>query len=237
MRGIDAYRENVGAQTMPLWQIHLDLVKKIALHIQTRLPPTVELDDLLQVGLMALIESAERFDLSKNDSFEAFARIKIRGAMIDLARQSDWTPRQLPKQMRLINAARSELEQRLQRAVSDKEVLAAIDMPESTFYQILSQYEAINLSSLDQISEIEPLSIQQDETDHAIDFARKELLEIISQHIQNLSEKEQLVMSLYYVEEMNMKEIAVVLEVSESRVCQLHSAALKTLRAHMKGVQ
>ncbi len=239
MRGLDAYQSQLNPKH-PVIDQYLDLVKKVALHIKPRLPNTLELEDLLQVGLMALLEAYERFDASKGVQFECFARLKVRGAMIDLARKSDWVPRELPRQMREIRETRRQLEQQFSRAVSDREVLNNLEMNEAEYYTTLRHYSAVNLESLDDLVQQELNSFESVsgshiyssyETDNKFSQLEKaDELSAIAKHIEALNEKQKLVMALYYVEEMNMKEIAQVLEVSESRVCQLHSEAISAIK-------
>ncbi|MCK5880490.1 MAG: RNA polymerase sigma factor FliA [Sinobacterium sp.] len=225
MRGIDAYQNNSSILNPPVIQQYLPLVKKIALHLMARLPATIELDDLVQTGLISLLEAHEKFDASINDNFEVYARIKIRGAMIDLSRQSDWVPRQLPKQMRDIRLQRSLLEQKFQRPVSDAEIITALDIDPQIYYDTLHKSDALTTSSIDGIDDNEALA-----TDEGVKFEHDNLLSVVAKGIENLSENEKLVVSLYYIEELNMKEIAEVLNVSESRVCQVHAVAIQHLK-------
>lgn len=225
MRGIDAYQNNASILTPPVIQQYLPLVKKIALHLMTRLPDTVEIDDLIQTGLISLLEAHEKFDAAINDNFEVYARIKIRGAMIDLSRQSDWVPRQLPKQMRDIRSKRSLLEQKHHRAVSDAEVIAELDIDSQSYYNILHKNDALATSSLDLLDDNDALAV-----DERGKFEQDNLLSVVAKGVDKLSDNEKLVVSLYYIEELNMKEIAAVLDVSESRVCQVHATAIQHLK-------
>ncbi len=225
MRGIDAYQNNASILTPPVIQQYLPLVKKIALHLLSRLPDTIELDDLIQTGLISLLEAHEKFDASINDNFEVYARIKIRGAMIDLSRQSDWVPRQLPKQMRDIRQQRSVLEQKFHRSVSDAEVITALGIEAQEYYETLRKSDALTTNSLETIEESEALAI-----DDRGQFEQDNLLSAVAKALDKLSEKQRLVVALYYIEELNMKEIAAVLEVSESRVCQIHREAIQHLK-------
>lgn len=215
------------------------LVKKVAYHMMAKLPPSVQVDDLIQVGMIGLLDAVSNFDGSQGAQFETYAVQRIRGAMLDELRHSDWLPRSARKSMRQIEAAMNILEQRLKRPPLEKEVAQQLGIGLEEYQQMLfdahgSQllhYEDFQSDSEDDFLEhfsvgdaANPLAILEDEG------FRGHLIEAIKQ----LPEREQLLMAMYYDEELNLKEIGAVLGVSESRVCQLHSQAVARLRGFMK---
>ncbi len=213
---------------------HASLVKKIALHLLAKLPDSVQLDDLTQVGLIGLLSASKSFDPTKGAKFETWAGTRIRGAMLDEVRGSDWTPRSTAKQLREVAAAIRELQAQNQRPPTDREIAAQLDITLERYHQISHEMSCAKLLSAKEISEFEGTDfgevrsseLQPEEIAHEYD-----LNDILIQAIDQLPEKEKLVMSLYYDEEMNLKEIGAVLEVSESRISQIHGQAVTRLRA------
>jgi RNA polymerase sigma factor for flagellar operon FliA len=207
------------------------LVKQVANHLAARLPSNIELDDLIQVGLIGLLEAHQNFDRQKNVQFEAFAKIRIRGAMIDEVRRVSNLPRSVMKSIRDVNQARNELEQALGRAVSEHEIADHMGL---SIHELQSQQHknhALQTTSLDYITEnnhsVEPLF-------NGLTIIESLDKEILSQElikaIDQLSEREQLIFSLYYSDELNLKEIAEVLGLTESRVCQIQKASMAQLK-------
>lgn len=213
---------------------HAPLVKKIALHLLAKLPDSVQLDDLTQAGLIGLLSASKSFDPTKGAKFETWAGTRIRGAMLDEVRGSDWTPRSTAKQLREVAAAIRELQAKNQRPPTDREIAAQLDITLEKYHQISHEMSSAKLLSAEEISEfdgsdfgeVRSSELQPEEIAHEHD-----LNDILVQAIDELPEKEKLVMSLYYDEEMNLKEIGAVLEVSESRISQIHGQAVTRLRA------
>ncbi|HBS26144.1 MAG TPA: RNA polymerase sigma factor FliA [Gammaproteobacteria bacterium] len=213
---------------------HAPLVKKIALHLLAKLPDSVQLDDLTQAGLIGLLSASKSFDPTKGAKFETWAGTRIRGAMLDEVRGSDWTPRSTAKQLREVAAAILELQAKNQRPPTDREIAAQLDITLEKYHQISHEMSSAKLLSSEEISEfdgsdfgeVRSSELQPEEIAHEHD-----LNDILVQAIDELPEKEKLVMSLYYDEEMNLKEIGAVLEVSESRISQIHGQAVTRLRA------
>jgi RNA polymerase sigma factor for flagellar operon FliA len=215
------------------------LVKKIAYHMMTRLPASVQVDDLIQVGMIGLMDAAQNFDGNQGAQFETYAVQRIRGAMLDELRQSDWLPRSARKNLRQIDNAMNTLEQRLKRPPQEKEIAAELGLKVEDYQQMLTDahggqilhYEDFQEDGAEDFFErfsagdaVNPLAILESEG------FRLHLIEAVKQ----LPEREQQLMALYYDEELNLKEIGAVLGVSESRVCQLHSQAVARLRGFMK---
>ena len=216
------------------------LVKRIAYHFMARLPASVQVDDLIQAGLLGLLDAAKNFDDTQGAQFETYAIQRIRGSILDELRQADWLPRNVRKNLRRIEAAISSLEQQHGRPPREQELAEVLGVPldeyqhmllESRGYQLL-HYEDFQESEdsdffdvfLSQ-NQIGPLDVLEDQR------FRRALVQAISV----LPEREKIVMGLYYEQEMNLKEIGEVLGVSESRVCQLHSQAVARLRSRLRG--
>jgi len=223
-----------------LLEQHAVLVKRIAYHLLARLPASVLVDDLIQSGMIGLFEAANNFDNTKGASFETFAGIRIRGAMLDEMRRGDWTPRSVHKNSRMISGAIKELEAELGRDVTDIEVAERLEISLNEYHQILSEVSTGKILGIDDLGVSED-ALKFDETCHGDDpyqsiengAFKKGLAECIS----TLPEREALVLSLYYDEELNLREIGEVLDVSESRVSQIHSQAMHRLKARMQSWQ
>ena len=213
---------------------HAPLVKKIALHLLAKLPGSVQLDDLTQVGLLGLLSASKTFNPAKGAKFETWAGTRIRGAMLDEVRGSDWTPRSTAKQLREVAAAIRTLQEAHQRPPKDREIAEKLGLSIEKYHQISQEMATAKLLSATEISELEgsdfsevrSAELQPEEIVHEHD-----LNDILIQAINALPEKEKRVMSLYYDEEMNLKEIGAVFDVSESRISQIHGQAVARLRA------
>ena len=209
------------------------LVKRIALHMIARLPASVQLDDLLQAGVIGLLEAAQKFDGSKGASFETYAGIRIRGAIVDEMRRGDWVPRSVHRNARRITEAMHQLEGRLGRDATDAEIAAQMGVELEEYHAMANDSLSGRLFSLDETLHEEEINTTQIAVSEMLQgpaevTQRKALQKALAEAIDELPEREKLVLSLYYEEEMNLKEIGLVLGVSESRVCQIHSqAALK----------
>lgn len=216
---------------------HAPLVKRIALHLAARLPDSVELDDLIQSGLIGLLEAAQKFDPSAGASFETFAGFRIRGAMIDELRRGDWAPRSVHRRMREAAEIMRELEQAQGRPAREEDVAARMDMSLDDFRVLLadaSRCQALPLDISDDEGERErqglPVSVENPDSD----YERGAFQQALAGAIRELPERDQLVLSLYYDQELNLKEIGAVLGVSESRVCQLQGRAHLRLRGKLQ---
>ncbi|MGR5067050.1 MULTISPECIES: RNA polymerase sigma factor FliA [Vibrio] len=212
------------------------LVKRIAHHLLGRLPPSVQVEDLIQAGMIGLIEAQQNYDGSKGASFETYAGIRIRGAMLDDIRKGDWVPRSVHKNNREINQAVAELEGILNRDPSDSEVAAHLGMTLTQYHSALTDINCSRLVGIEDLGVSDDVISPADETDDSNPFKgvadesfRKALVESIKQ----LPEREALVLSLYYDEELNLKEIGDVLGVSESRVSQILSQSMQRLRTKL----
>lgn len=219
---------------------HAPLVKRIAHHLIARLPASVLVDDLIQSGMIGLLEAARNFDGSKGASFETFAGIRIRGAMLDEIRKGDWTPRSVHRNGRAITDAISRVEGETGRDARDVDIAAKLNVSVQDYHQMLNEVNAGKLVG------IEDLGVSEDvittEQSRGSDAPLEDLMQgafqkSLAQAITTLPEREAIVLSLYYDEELNLREIGEVLDVSESRVSQIHSQAMLKLKSRMKSWQ
>ncbi len=219
------------------------LIKYIASRIAIRLPPHIDLNDLINAGVIGLIDAIEKFDATKQIKFKTYAEFRIRGAILDELRSMDWVPRSVRQKARKVEDAYARLEYTLGRPASDAEVASEMKVDIDTFHKLLSETASVSLLSLDDLGEDDSdLSkrnlleyILQDEKDwpsHKIRYA--EVREIVAKGIQALPDKERMVISLYYYDELTMKEIGHVLKFTESRVSQIHTKAILRLRSKMQ---
>ncbi len=216
---------------------HVPLVKRIAYHLMGRLPDTVLVDDLIQAGMLGLLEAIKNYDASQGASFDTYAGIRIRGSMLDEVRRSDWTPRSVHKKSRMVAEAIREVENKLGRDAQESDVAKHLGISINEYNHILQDTVGCKTVS------VEELSLQGDaflnnsqhtDTTQPIDYLlRKDFQKALADAIRLLPERERLVISLYYDEELNLREIGSVLEVSESRVSQICSQATLRLRARL----
>ena len=232
MSGCAVYSKVQKDQRDQLIVNHLSLVKRIAYHLLSRLPSTVQVDDLIQAGMLGLIEAAKNYDPSQGASFETYAGIRIRGAILDEVRHGDWSPRSLHKKMRQINEAAREIENQTGRDARDHEIADKLSISLDDYHVVLRESSAIKMSSLSYSEEGHEQDIPM-EKEPLSELHNEGFQQALTRSISELPEREQMIMSLYYNEELNFKEIGQVLEVSESRVCQIHTQTMATLREKM----
>lgn len=214
---------------------HAELVKRIAYHLVARLPASVDVEDLIQAGMIALLECADSYESDKGASFETFAGIRIRGAMLDELRKLDWAPRSVHRNARRVAAALREVESATGRPPRDEDVAAQLQVSLQEYHRILADSQGAQLLSLDESPGDDDGTRDTGDTSPtpAERVADENFRDAIAHVIGELPERERLVLSLYYDEELNLKEIGAVIGVSESRVCQLHSQALARVRARL----
>ncbi len=215
---------------------HTDLVKRIAYHLIGRLPASVDVDDLIQAGTIGLLMAGRNFSTDKGANFETYAGIRIRGAMIDELRKSDWTPRHVHRRIRQVYEAMNEIEHETGTKARDQDVAKALDISLEEYHEILIDATACKLFSLDQPTDDsgETPQVPADaDADPEAQFQETNRRERLITLINELPERERLIMSLYYDDELNLREIGEVLGISESRVCQIHGQALLRLKGWM----
>ncbi|WP_404300672.1 RNA polymerase sigma factor FliA [Alicycliphilus denitrificans] len=221
---------------------HVPLVRRIAHHMIAKLPPNVELDDLIQVGLIGLNDALSRYEVTQGVQFETFASQRIRGAMLDELRDGDWMSRSSRKSQKDIEQALHRVEQRLGRSPAESEIAAELGLSLQDYQALLGKVRGTQLVYLEDMSrsdEGEEGFLDRHVADEGADpmavLRDQRLRASLVQAIKALPEREQHIMGMYYEHDMNLKEIAAVLGVTESRVCQLHSQAIARLRTKMRG--
>ncbi|WP_165856669.1 RNA polymerase sigma factor FliA [Marinobacter sp. JSM 1782161] len=240
-KGLGIYQQSSErSAARQLVEDHAPLVKKIALHMMARLPASVQLEDLMQAGMIGLLEAAQKYEANKGASFETYAGIRIRGAIVDEIRRGDWVPRSVHRNTRRIAQAIKAVEARTGEEARDADVAAELEMTLNEYHACLADSSGGRLFSLDELNESGEVPI--DNEDAVSDAPYAELSEAgfrhsLAQAIDGLPEREKLVLSLYYQEELNLKEIGAVIGVSESRVSQIHSQAALRLKARLSDWQ
>ncbi len=216
---------------------HAALVKRIAYHLIARLPASVDVEDLIQAGMIGLLDASHQFNASQGASFETYAGIRIRGAMLDEIRRNDWAPRSVHRKAREISEKMHEVEQRKGRNATDSEVANALGLDLNEYHQHLQDSTGHQLFSLDDFTDND--ETQAHPISDALPAPDKEVQDddfqaALVQAIDSLPDRERLLMSLYYNDELNLKEIGEVLGVSESRVSQIHSQTVLRLRSKLR---
>jgi RNA polymerase sigma factor for flagellar operon FliA len=235
--GIAAYAEVKTLNLDRLVEQYTPLVLRIAHYLKGRLPPNVLLDDLIQAGMVGLLEAVRQYDPRQGASFETYAGIRIRGAMLDEVRRHDWTPRSVHRKAREISEAMYRIERRTGRDARDTEVAQELGMSLEEYYRALQDALGCRLFSVEELAEQGDAWLEEASADSkgGIELLTQEKFrQALADAIAGLPERERLVVSLYYEEEMNLREIGEVLGVGESRVCQIHSQAMLRLRARMR---
>lgn len=219
------------------------LIKYIAQKIASRLPANIELDDLISSGVIGLMDAIDKYDCSRDNKFKTYAEFRIRGAILDELRAQDWVPRSVREKAKQLEKVYSRIEQEKGRHATDDEVCKELGVSQDQFHDILSEVRSVSLLSFDDLSHF---SKADKRTLHGIDEASGKastpfsevnvayLKRIIADAIRDLPEKQRLVLSLYYYEDLNLKEIGKVLDVTESRVSQLHTQAIIRLKGRLR---
>lgn len=235
-----AYRQNSLVEDIDINQ-YAALVKRLASMLIARLPASVDINDLIQVGTIGLIEAARQFDRAQGVQFETFASQRIRGAMLDELRREDWLPRQARRHVKQIENAINQLEQQLARPPAESEIAEHLGIPLNEYQEMLGECKGVTLVHFEDFQDDEGNS--NSGIANIVDESSGSPLDILSEDgfraalvngIKQLPERDQLVMSLYYEQDLNLKEIGAVLGVSESRVSQLHTQAVARLRSRLR---
>ena len=235
MNAVGAYTEQSPApnrqDSATLVTRHAELVKRIAYHLAGRLPASVDVADLIQAGMLGLLEAAANYSSDRGASFETYAGIRIRGAMIDALRKLDWAPRSVHRKARAVAQAVRDIEKETGRDARDGEIAERLGVPLEEYFSIVQDAASCRLASLDDAT-VEAVSGEA-AADPFREVADENFRAALAEAIAGLPEREKLVMSLYYSDGLNLKEIGAVLKVTESRVCQLHGQALVRLKARL----
>jgi RNA polymerase sigma factor for flagellar operon FliA len=225
---------------------HLPQIKYIAHRISAKLPSHVELNDLVSAGVLGLLDAVEKYDPGRGVKFKTYAELRVKGAILDSLRSLDWAPRSLRKRSKDLEKVYKELEQRLGRPASDKEVCDELGITLDEFFELVDQIKGLNLGSFHEMASqeddrnSEPLVKyvpDAPQMDPFFIFHKSEIRGLLATAIDALPKKERLVVSLYYFDELTMKEIGKVLGVNESRVSQLHTKAMLRLRTKLRKIK
>ena len=218
---------------------HMPLVKRLAHHMKAKLPASVEVDDLIQAGMIGLLDAITRYEETHGAQFETYAVLRIRGAMLDELRSSDWLPRSMRQNMRKIEAAMSALQQKLGHAPSESEVAKSLKLSLADYQDMLSDGGGHQLVYYEDFHDSEGNDsfldrYAVDDADPLRSLMDGDFRQAVIDAIEALPPREKILMGLYYEEELNLKEIGAVMGVSESRVSQLHTQAVARLRATLR---
>ncbi|MDN5330921.1 MAG: polymerase sigma factor FliA [Tepidanaerobacteraceae bacterium] len=212
-----------------LVKTYIPLVKHIAARLAINLPPSVDYDDLVSVGVIGLLQAIDRYDVEKGVKFETFAYMRIKGAMLDELRRLNWIPQKAMEKAKILQQAYSELEQELEGNVKDEDICRKLNITMDELQQTYKELAATNLVSLEEV-----LSVVAEEDERPERYVEKEeLKKLLGEAIEKLPDKEKLVIALYYYEGLNLKEISAVLDLSPARVSQLHTKAILRLRGSL----
>jgi RNA polymerase sigma factor for flagellar operon FliA len=212
------------------------LVKRIAHHLLGRLPRSVQLDDLIQAGMLGLLEAARHYDSSKGASFETYAGIRIRGHMLDEVRRNDWVPRSVYRNSRMISEAVKYVEHRMGREAKDFEVAQELGLALNEYHEMLQDSASSHLYGFDDLGVTDDVLYAKgggESTEPHVNVLHNDLISRLTHVIDGLPHKERMVLSLYYEQDLNLKEIGEVLEVSESRVSQILSQATHRIKSRL----
>lgn len=218
------------------------LIRFVAQRIAARLPSNIDIDDLISAGVIGLMDAIEKYDPSRDNKFKTYAEFRIRGAILDELRSQDWVPRSVRDKAKRIERTYAELEQRFGRPVSDEELCDALGMDLEEYYEMVSKVKSVTLLSVDELSSgaqsdrkslLELLENPNAQNPYS-QLKSKGARDVLMTKIEELPEKQRLVLSLYYYEDLNLKEIGKILSVTESRVSQLHTQAVEKLRNKLK---
>lgn len=220
------------------------LIRFVAQRIAARLPSSIEVEDLISAGVIGLMDAIEKYDPSRDNKFKTYAEFRIRGAILDELRAQDWVPRSVRDKAKKIERTFIELEQRYSRAVNDSEVSSELGMDMNEYHTMVAKVKSVTLLSVDELTspgQNDKKSLLEclEATNSKNPFAQldsKGVRKILMKSIEELPEKQKLVLSLYYFEDLNLKEIGGILDVTESRVSQLHTQAVEKLRTKLQDV-
>jgi len=221
------------------------MIKYVANRIAMRLPPHIEVDDLISVGVLGLMDAISKYDSSRGAKFKTYAEFRVRGAILDELRAMDWVPRSIRQKASNVDKVVQKLQAKLSRSPEDEEVAEEMGVSLNQFHDTLNETKSIPVFSLEDLGIAKESGEQQSlldclagkaDADPQTQIRLIELKEIIAKAIDALPEKERLMVSLYYYEELTMKEIGAVLEITESRVSQIHSKAVYRLRTKLKAI-
>lgn len=236
MSGAKAYKNNANSNlNSEFVREYAPLVKKIAHHLLARLPHHIQLDDLIQAGMIGLIEASRNFDATKGAAFTTYAGIRIRGAILDEVRKDDWAPRSVHKNMKKFAIAIRRIEHETGRDAKDAEIAKVLGISLNEYHEILQDMNGVKIFAFEDLGLNDDfVNTHQSSTPNPLERIQNEdFKHKLAQEVAGLPDKEKLVLALYYDEELNLREIGEVLGVSESRISQIHSQAMVRLQARI----
>ncbi len=245
LKNLKDYRSTVDPKTKDEIIIeYAPLIKYIAQKIASRLPSNIELDDLISCGVIGLMDAIEKFDPSRDNKFKTYAEFRVRGAILDELRAQDWVPRSIREKAKMIERSYAKLESELGRPATDEEMCKELNVTQEEFHDLLNKAKSVSLLNIDDSATFNRgdkklIAGLMEDSRAANPFTAvsyKNSRDKIKEGIQSLPEKQRLVLSLYYYEDLNLKEIGQVLDVTESRVSQLHTQAIMKLKIKLKTV-
>lgn len=245
LKNLKDYRSTVDPKTKDEIIIeYAPLIKYIAQKIASRLPSNIELDDLISCGVIGLMDAIEKFDPSRDNKFKTYAEFRVRGAILDELRAQDWVPRSIREKAKMIERSYAKLESELGRPATDDEMCKELGVTQDEFHDLLNKAKSVSLLNIDDSATFNRgdkklIAGLMEDSRAANPFTAvsyKNSRDKIKEGIQSLPEKQRLVLSLYYYEDLNLKEIGQVLDVTESRVSQLHTQAIMKLKTKLKTV-
>ncbi|MGA1876196.1 MAG: sigma-70 family RNA polymerase sigma factor [bacterium] len=224
---------------------HLPMIKFIATRIANRLPPNVQVEDLIEAGIIGLLDAIEKFDASKEVKFKTYAEFRIRGAILDELRAQDWTPRSVHQKVKRVERAYIDVEQRTGRTATDEEIANEMNMPLDKYHKLINQIRNVSIVSLEDLTKVLPM----DERENILDCLKspqdesiyervnlKQIKDLLSEAINGLHPKDQMILSLYYWDELTMKEIGSIMGLAESTISERHTKAMITLKQKLREV-
>jgi len=243
LRELKDYREFTGVTSRDdIIKEYAPLIKFVALKMASRLPPNIEVDDLISCGVIGLMDAMEKFDPKRDNKFKTYAEFRIRGAILDELRAQDWVPRSVREKSKQLEKAYTELESKLGRMASDEEMSAHLKISLEEFHDLLNRVKSVSLLNIDEQETFNKndkkllnTAVTSDQTDNPFFLVYGgDAKEKLKEAILSLPEKHRLVLSLYYYEDLNLKEIGKILNVTESRISQIHTQAIVKLKSKIK---
>lgn len=223
---------------------HLPLVQRVIERMKAALPPHIETEELVSVGVVGLVQAARSYRTDQGSAFSSYATLRIRGAVLDELRRMDWMPRRARAKARELKETINELEQKLGRVAMESEIAEALSLTSEEYADLLDEVRPITCLELDGLvseeddeTTLHEIVADENQTTADEQISHKELLALVAKRIQRLPDMQKKVLALYYYEDMRLAEIAQVFGVTESRICQIHTQAIIALRAYIKTCQ
>jgi RNA polymerase sigma factor for flagellar operon FliA len=233
VQGVEIYEESQKTRSLEeLTRQHSQLVFKIAKNVKRKLPSHIELNDLIQSGFIGLIEASKTFKQDSGASFETFASIRIKGAMIDELRKNSWSSRDASKSMKAISEAVNALEQKYKRPATIEEITTKLNISIEEYDSMCMKINICNMLSMDYLDSQNLLPGNDDDPETSV--IEKDMQNRIKEMLLTFPERERILLSLYYIEELTFKEISEILDLTEARICQIHAAAIAKMKARIE---